>query len=108
MALPVAVALGHDVDTVVMEQLVGAEDPDVLAASTMEGRFLVTLDRGLGDIRAYPPGSHGGIVVLRVDSEDAASVTDSLRNFLSSEDLGDLTGCIVVIRGHLARIRRPE
>jgi hypothetical protein len=24
------------------------------------------LDRGLGDIRAYPPGSHAGIVVLHL------------------------------------------
>jgi hypothetical protein len=27
---------------------------------------LISLDRGLGDIRAYPPRSHAGIVVLRL------------------------------------------
>jgi predicted nuclease of predicted toxin-antitoxin system len=62
----VLVKAGHDVDTVADEGLTGAIDPDVVAAATAEDRVLITLDRGLGDIRAYPPGSHAGIVVLRV------------------------------------------
>ena len=107
-AVSVAVELGHDVDTVIGESLTGAEDPDVVAASTREGRLLLTLDRGLGDVRAYPPGSHGGVVILRVEPQDAVSVSEAVRSFLSADDLGDLTGCIVVVRGHLARIRRPE
>lgn len=108
-ASSVATALGHDADTVVDECIAGAADPDVLAASTADRRLLVTLDRGFGDVRAYPPGSHGGIVVLRVDSQDASTVTEALRLFLASDHLGDLTGCIVVVRpGHYARVRRPE
>jgi hypothetical protein len=35
-------------------------------------------------------------------------VTSTVRSFLSNEQLGDLTGCIVVVRGHLVRVRRPE
>ena len=103
-----AVALGHDVDTVVEEELGGASDPDVLAAARREDRFLVTLDRGFGDVRRYPPGTHGGIAVLRVDSQDAGSVADAMTTFLSNDLLGDLHGCIVVVRGHLVRIRRPD
>jgi hypothetical protein len=64
--------------------------------------------RWTGDIRSYPPGTHAGIIVLRVDSQDAATVTKAVRSFLVSDDLGDLAGCLVVVRGHLARIRRPE
>jgi hypothetical protein len=52
---------GHDVDTARAEGLRGAKDPAVLAGATADGRLLLTLDRGLGDIRAYPraptPGS---------------------------------------------------
>jgi predicted nuclease of predicted toxin-antitoxin system len=44
--------VGHDVDTVTEEGLVGARDQDVVAAATAAGRILVSLDRGLGDIRA--------------------------------------------------------
>ena len=43
---------GHDVDTVTEEDLVGVPDPDVVTAATAAGRTLISLDRGLGDIRA--------------------------------------------------------
>jgi predicted nuclease of predicted toxin-antitoxin system len=54
---------GHDVDTVGQEGLSGALDLDVVVAATAAGRVLVSLDVGLADIRAYPPGSHAGIVL---------------------------------------------
>lgn len=104
----VARELGHDVDTVNAEGLTGAPDVDVLAAASGDGRLLLTLDRGFGDVRAHPPGTHAGIVVLRTSSQDPAMVKDALRAFLASGELGDLAGCVVVVRGHLVRVRRPE
>jgi hypothetical protein len=59
-------ALGHDVDTVADEQLVGSPDPDVLAAAVGGGRALVTFDLGFGDPRSYPPGKHRGVILLRL------------------------------------------
>jgi predicted nuclease of predicted toxin-antitoxin system len=108
LARTAAASLGHDVDTVVDEGLGGAGDPDVLAAAVSANRFLITLDRGLGDTRRYPLGSHAGIAVLRVDSEDVTTVTAALQNFRAHDDLGDLTGCLVVVRGALIRVRRPD
>ncbi len=102
-----AASLGHDVDTVIDEVIRGAGDSEILAAATTEQRFLVTLDRGFGDVRRYPPGSHAGIAVIRSEQQDARTVTAAVRSFLSNEQLGDLTGCIVVVRGHLVRVRRP-
>lgn len=104
----VAASLGHEVDTVADEGLAGADDPDVLEAASREDRFLITLDRGLGDIRRYPLGSHPGIAVVRVDSHDPWTVASAVESFLSNNDLGDLAGCLVVVRGHLIRVRRPE
>ena len=57
--------LGHDVETALSEGLAGASDPDLLAACIAEHRVLVTLDLDFADIRAYPPGSHRGVWVLR-------------------------------------------
>jgi predicted nuclease of predicted toxin-antitoxin system len=51
---------GHDVESVVDEGMAGSGDAAVLAAATSEGRIVVTLDRGFGNVRAYPPGSHAG------------------------------------------------
>ncbi|MFW6034359.1 MAG: DUF5615 family PIN-like protein [bacterium] len=61
--------LNHDVDTVADEGLAGAVDAAVLAAAADEARLLLTLDRGLGDVRAYPPGTHAGVLVIRVDHQ---------------------------------------
>src|SRR6266702_3608343 len=56
----VLVSAGHDADPVSGEGLAGALDPDVVPAATAAGRILLTLDLGMGDFRAYPPGSHAG------------------------------------------------
>lgn len=69
---------GHDVDTVLDESLVGAPDRDVVAAAAAGNRLLITLDRGLGDIRAYPPGSHASIVVLRLADQSISSTIRAL------------------------------
>lgn len=69
---------GHDVDTVLAEDLAGHPDPDVAAAVKTDQRFLITLDKGFGDIRAYPPGTHPGILVLRLpDDPPSPSVRPS-------------------------------
>ena len=76
-------------------------DPDVGSAATGAGRILVSLDVGLGDIGAYPPGRHAGIVVLRVPDQSAATVTKTV------SDLASLAGSVAVLpRGRL-RIRHP-
>jgi uncharacterized protein (DUF433 family) len=49
-AASVLAGAGHDVDTVIVEDLAGAPDEDVVAAATAAGRILISLDRG--------PGSH--------------------------------------------------
>jgi predicted nuclease of predicted toxin-antitoxin system len=59
--------VGHDVETARAEGLRGADDPAALAGATADGRLLLTLDRGLGDIRSYPPGTHAGVLVIRLD-----------------------------------------
>ena len=65
----------QNVDIVTDEGLTGAPDHDVVAAATVAGLILISLDRGLGDIRAYPPGSHAGIVVLRLTDQSATAAT---------------------------------
>jgi predicted nuclease of predicted toxin-antitoxin system len=73
-------AAGHDVDTVVDEQLTGAADRAVLHAATNAGRLVVTLDRGFGDVRSYPPGSHPGVLVLRVEDQSPPAVERDVRD----------------------------
>jgi predicted nuclease of predicted toxin-antitoxin system len=91
---------GHDVHTVHTvhdEQLAGHSDPVVVRAAAGEGRMVLTLDRGVGDLRHYPPVSHGGIVVLRPTSQDPDTVVELVDRFLSACSLGDLRECTVIV-----------
>ena len=98
---------GHDVDTVGQEGLSGAPDPEVVAAAAAEGRVLVSLDVGLGDIRAYPPGSHAGIVVLRLTDQSAAAVSKAVRDLAALTNADGLAGAVSVLQHGLLRIRHP-
>jgi predicted nuclease of predicted toxin-antitoxin system len=85
---------GHDVDTVRAEGLTGAPDQDIVVAATAEGRILISLDRGLGDIRSYPPGSHAGIIVLRLADQSAVTVTKAITDLAGLAELGSLAGAV--------------
>ncbi len=100
-------ASGHDVDTVAAESLTGAPDPDVVAAATSARPILISLDRGLGNIRTYPPGSHAGIIILHLADQSAATVSKAITDLATIPDLGALTGTVAVLQRRLLRIRHP-
>jgi predicted nuclease of predicted toxin-antitoxin system len=99
---------GHDVDTVVDEGLAGAEDPVVLVATRAERRLLLTMDRGFGDIRRYPPGTHAGIVVIRPVDGSIQAVLNAVDQLVDHHDLNDLMGTITVVQRGILRIRRSD
>ena len=94
-------------DTARAEGLRGAKDPAVLAGSTADGRLLLTLDRGLGDNRAYPPGTRGGALVIRLDHLSPRAIRQAVERIGASLDLDNLQGCIAVWRDGELRVRRP-
>jgi predicted nuclease of predicted toxin-antitoxin system len=100
-------AVGIDVDTAEDEGLAGADDGSVGRAATEAGRLLITLDRGFGDVLRYPPGSHAGVLVLRVDDQSVATVCDAVRAVIDSYELDSLEGCVAVYRNGTLRVRRP-
>jgi predicted nuclease of predicted toxin-antitoxin system len=108
IALPLLAEWGHDVTTASEEGLAGRDDPTVAERVTLEGRMLITLDRGFGNIRAYPPGDHPGIIVLRLPDQRPDRVAASLRSLLYRGQLDDLAGCTVVVEPGRLRVRRPE
>ena len=76
-------------------------------AATSERRLIVTLDRGFGDIRLYPPGTHAGVLVLRLSTHSLPETKRALEHLVSKVDLDDLAGCVAVYRDGSLRIRRP-
>lgn len=65
---------GHDAVTVLDQRLGGKPDPEIFAVVQAEGRALVTLDVGFGNIRTCSPETSAGIVVLRLGRQSKAVV----------------------------------
>jgi hypothetical protein len=78
-----------------------------VTAATAYGRILITLDRGLGDIRACPPGTHSGIVVLRLSGQSAPAATKAITDPAALPDPAALAGAVTVMQRRLLRIRHP-
>ncbi len=69
------------------------------------GGYRFTFDVGVGDIRAYPPGSHAGVVVLRLTDQSAAAVSKAISDLASLAEPGSLGGAVAVLQRGLFRIR---
>jgi hypothetical protein len=63
--------------------------------------------RGLGDIRADPPGTDAGILVIRLDQQSPRTIRQAAELIGATIDLADLQGCIAVWRNGDLRVRRP-
>ena len=101
-------AAGHDVHTVPQEFLSGHPDETVFAAATAEGRLFFTQDLDFSDVRAFRPGTHHGIVLIRLKEPSRRKLTLRVQQILQSEDITSWTRCFVVISDHKLRVRRPE
>lgn len=64
--VPYLARLGHDVDTVIHENLGGQDDLTVWKATQKEGRLFITQDMDFSDTRRFIPGTHHGILLVRL------------------------------------------
>jgi hypothetical protein len=69
-------------------------------------RFLITADRGFGDIRSYSPGTHSGILVLRPSQDGIRALMDLLERVLANYELSSLAGTVTMASPSSIRIRR--
>jgi predicted nuclease of predicted toxin-antitoxin system len=65
---------GFEADTVTEEHLTGAEDSVIARQARVDGRVLITLDLDFGNVLAYPPAEHAGIIVLRPKRQDKPAI----------------------------------
>jgi predicted nuclease of predicted toxin-antitoxin system len=99
-------ALGYDVDTVLAERLGGRSDDDVWAAAQVEGRFLVTHDLDFSDARKFRPGSHAGLLIVRLPDSEQWRVGDHLVAWFSDPDARSWERCLVIATLHKVRVVR--
>jgi predicted nuclease of predicted toxin-antitoxin system len=84
----------------------GWKDAEIWKAVQAEKRFLITGDKGFGDIRVYPPGTHAGVLILRPDEDGIRPMTELVEQVLSKYSLDDLVGTITVATVRGVRIRK--
>jgi predicted nuclease of predicted toxin-antitoxin system len=96
----------HDVHTVADENLSGGSDREVWDAAQREGRFLITQDLDFSDLRRFVPGTHCGILLVRLRSPDRASLIQRVREVFEHEDVGRWAGCFVVATERKVRVVR--
>lgn len=109
--IPVSVAerlrrLGYDVDTVRDEGLGGDSDVHVWSAAHAAGRFLVTQDLDFSDARVFRPGSHHGILLVRLPDSDQWRVGDYLVAWFSQPEAREWGQCLVVATPNKVRVLR--
>lgn len=109
--LPVAVVQllrtqGYDAVGVVEQGMGGWKDPVLWSAVQEEARFFVTADKGFGDVRLYPPGDHGGVLLLRPNEDGIRPVLELTSEVLANYRLEALIGLLIIATPRSIRIRR--
>ena len=100
-------ALGHDVLTLNELGRVGAVNGEVLSLAQTRQAVVVTEDRGIGNLVDYPPGTHRGIIVLKVRREaDIDAVHRHLAEALQTIPARTLAGSLLIIDRNKSRLRR--
>jgi predicted nuclease of predicted toxin-antitoxin system len=103
----VLTALAHDVDTVRDEGFAGHDDGTVWQAAQQARRFFLTQDLDFSDIREFTPGTHMGLLLIRLDHPSRAMLVGRVRQVFETEDVDSFSGCLVVATEHKLRVRRP-
>ena len=80
--VPFLIKLGHQVDTVADEGLMGKPDTDVWHRVIQEDRFLITQDLDFSDTRQFQPGKHPGILLVRLREPSANALLEHIYRVL--------------------------
>ena len=100
---------GHDVRTVLEQDLGEAADETVFDACTAESRVLVTLDlRDFTDIRRQGVSRSPGILVIRLGRQDAGTVCATILSALPDVERESPQGSIWIIEPHRIRVWQPD
>jgi len=99
-------SLGHDVHTVFDERLNGRPDTELWDACYAECRFLVTQDLDFSDSRKFRPGTHAGILIVRLSDDSRDSLLHGVLSAFQSHDVSQWVGALVTLTDVKIRVKR--
>jgi hypothetical protein len=100
--------LGHDVDSVPLEQLTGRDDPQIWKAAQTAERFLITQDLDFSDLRRFAPGTHHGLLLVRLRRPGRAALFERIVDLFRTERVDQWRTCLVVATEQKVRVRPPN
>ena len=100
--------LGHDTDTIPEEGLSGRDDPQVWEAAQVAERFFITQDLDFSDIRQFIPGTHHGILLVRLRDPGRNALLKRVHDLFQTELVENWKRCFVVVTDRKLRVRYPN
>ena len=88
---------GHEIDSVHDEGLTGVSDEKILAAIQFEGQILLTMDKGIADVRRFPPSEYPGIVLFRPSTSGRGEVLRFVQEALNVLLSTRMSGRLVIV-----------
>jgi predicted nuclease of predicted toxin-antitoxin system len=90
-------AAGYPAETVRDQGWSGLQDDALWERVQAAQRWLVTADKGFGDVRMYVPGTYVGIILMRATIESRRRYVELAQATVRSARLEDVAGCLVVV-----------
>jgi predicted nuclease of predicted toxin-antitoxin system len=97
---------GHQADTVPDEHLTGQPDERIWKTVCTESRFLITQDLDFSDSRRFTPGSHPGLLLVRLRELGARALVIAIEGVAGQID--SWGGCFVVLTDNKVRVKAPQ
>jgi len=88
--------------------LSGRPDEELFAWAQQRQAVIITFDEDFADQRAFPLGSHAGIIRLRVWPTTIEETQNALERLLAEVPDMELTRALVIIDREAIRIRRSQ
>lgn len=98
-------AAGHDAMTTRDQGMTKAKDPVIAQVCRAEGRARVTFDLDFGDVRAFPPGDHPGLIVLRAKHPDKPTLLRLTEKVAGMLETVPLAGMLWIVTEERYRVR---
>ena len=96
---------GHGVDTVADEGLAGSPDGPLLEQVKREGRVFLTMDKGIANVRIYPPDQYAGLILFRPNTSGREAVVRFVRKHIPTLLERELMGRLFVVSDRGIRVR---
>jgi predicted nuclease of predicted toxin-antitoxin system len=87
---------------------VGHPDKEIWDVAQKESRFLITQDLDFSDLRQFAPGSHDGILLVRLRTPNQRNLTVRIGKLFQQENVSEWTGCFAVATERKTRVLKPE